>query len=100
MSSIGRPVKDIENIETVQRRFTKRLGLPGLCAMSYTERLKHLNLPSLELRRLHNDLICCYKITFGLTNLQLSDFFNMAPLQTTRDHQYTLYKKRCSAIVR
>ena len=39
-------VKDIENIETVQRRFTKRL--PGFCALSYTERLKRLNLPSLE----------------------------------------------------
>jgi len=34
-------VKDIENIETVQRRFTKPLS--GFCALSYTERLKLLN---------------------------------------------------------
>ena len=30
------------------------------------ERLKLLQLPSLELRRLHCDLIWCYKIVFGL----------------------------------
>jgi len=35
-------VKDIEVIETVQRRFTKRL--PKFSALPYTERLKRLNL--------------------------------------------------------
>ena len=52
-------VKDIEAIETVQRRFTKQL--PGFCSLSYAERLIRINLPNLELRRLHADLIYCYK---------------------------------------
>ena len=48
-------VKDVDAIESVQRRFTKRLQ--GYSCLSYSERLKRTNLPSLELRRLHSDLI-------------------------------------------
>jgi len=66
-------VKDIELIESVQRRFTKRL--PGFNIWPYAERLKRLDLPSLELRRLHADLIFCYRIVFSLTDLQVSEFF-------------------------
>ena len=47
--------QDIETIEKVQRRFTKRLK--GLKWMSYKERLRCLDLHSLELRRLHLDLL-------------------------------------------
>ena len=91
-------VKDIEAIETVQRRCTKRLS--GFCSLYYAERLKRLNLPSLELRRIHADLVYCYKVVFGLTDLEASDFFEMAPLSTTRGHIYRLFKKRCYAAVR
>ena len=52
--------KDIVCIEKVQRRFTKRL--PGLKNLTYQGRLNHLNLITLELRRLHLDLTMCYKI--------------------------------------
>ena len=52
-------VHDIEEIERVQRMFTKRL--PGLKTYSYTTRLNRLKLPSLELRRLHIDLIMFIK---------------------------------------
>ena len=71
-------VQNIEAIETVQRRFTKRL--PGFCSLSYAERLKRLNLPSLELRRLHADLIYCYKVVFWLVYLEASNFFSRWPL--------------------
>ena len=91
-------VKVIEHIESVQRRFTKRL--PGFGTLPYADRLRRLNLPSLELRRLHTDLIYCYKIVFGLTDLPPSDYFQMAPLLNTRRHKFKLHKKRCSAIVR
>lgn len=91
-------VKDITAIEAVQRRYTKRL--PGFGGLSYTERLKRLNLLSLELRRLHADLIYCYKIVFGLTNLSPGDFFEKAPLLSTRGHDYKLYKNRCYTTVR
>jgi len=50
--------QDIELIERVQRRFTKRL--PGYSNLTYKERLDLLNLPSLELRRIRLDLISCY----------------------------------------
>ena len=48
---------DIEATERVQRRFTKRL--PGY--HKYSERLRLLQLPSLETRRLQNDLIIVTK---------------------------------------
>jgi len=34
-----------------------------------------LNLQTLELRRLHYDLVMCYKIVFSIVKLQFSDFF-------------------------
>ena len=60
--------RDIDHIETVQRRFTKRLI--GMKTLSYAQRLKILNLQTLELRRLHIDLVHCYKIIFGLLDAQ------------------------------
>ena len=41
--------------------------------MSYNERLHYLGLSSLELQRLHLDMIYCYKIVFGVLNLNFSD---------------------------
>jgi len=71
-------VKDIELIQSVQRRFTKRL--PGFNILPYAERLKRLDLFSLELRRLRADLIFCYNIVFSLTYFQVSEFFDTATL--------------------
>jgi hypothetical protein len=67
--------QDIEAIERVQRCFTKRL--PGLHKYSYCERLAMLKLPSLELRRLQNDLVWCYKFIFGCVDVQADDFFEL-----------------------
>ena len=85
--------KDIELIEKVQRRFTKRL--PGLKHMSYNERLHYLGLSSLELRRLHLYLIYCYKIVFGVVDLNFSDFLEFSSITATRGHAYKLYKPSC-----
>ena len=83
-----------EYIEKVQRHFTKRL--PGLKHMSYTERLHYLGLSNLELRRLHLDLIYCYKIVFGVVDLNFSDFFlEFSSVTATRGHAYKLYKPSC-----
>ena len=70
--------------------FTKRL----LCVrcLSYDERLQKLGLPRLELRRLHLDLIFCYKIVFGLVCVNFNDFFEFN--LTTRGHAYKLFKPR------
>ena len=48
----------IDKVESVQRRFAKRL--PGFHDMEYSARLDKLNLQSLEYRRLVADLILTY----------------------------------------
>ena len=47
-----------------------------LAGLTYSQRLKVIDLESLELRRLYADLIMCYKIVFGLANLTFSDFLH------------------------
>ena len=83
-------VHDIEQIEQVQRRFTKRL--PELNMYSYTTRPSKLNVPSLELRGLHIDLIMCYKI-FSLVRVKFDDFFHLSTVATTRGHPLKLFKE-------
>jgi len=85
--------KDIEAIEKVQRRFTKRLT--GLSAYSYSERLRKLNLQSLELRRIHYDLTLTYQIVFGLSVLKCHEFFQLSGRSTTRGHRFKLMKQQC-----
>ena len=54
--------KDIADIEKVQRHFTKRIH----CAktLEYEDRLRLLQLPSLEFRRIRGHLIEVFKIFF------------------------------------
>src|ERR1044072_8316138 len=47
-------ILDIKMLESVQRFFTRRI--PGLQFLTYAERLRFLDIPSLELRRLRADL--------------------------------------------
>ena len=57
-------VKDIAEIEGIQRKVTKRIS--GMHNLSYPERLQRLGLPTLEARRKYFDLLECYKIFHGL----------------------------------
>jgi ribonuclease P/MRP protein subunit RPP40 len=83
--------KDIELLESVQRKFTKRLLVAHGTRVSYPERLKLLNLESLELRRLRCDLIYTYKLLFGLISTDASDFFTLSSNgHYTRGHAYKL----------
>ena len=68
-SSVWSPhlLRDINSIERVQRRFTKRLR--GMYDMCYDERLARLQLERLEARRIRVDVINAYKIIFGLTTM-------------------------------
>ena len=43
-------------------------------SLFYTDRLKALGLERLELRRLHADLIICYKIVHGLVSIPFQSF--------------------------
>ena len=53
-------ISDIHEIERVQRKATKILAV---CKrMSYEDRLRYLNLPTMKYRRLRGDMIRAYKI--------------------------------------
>jgi len=91
-------IRDIETIESVQRRFTKRIR--GLHSLSYKSRLQQLNLQSLEHRRLLTDLVWCYKVIFGLVNVNTTDLFEFSTITQTRGHMYKLFKKSNSRNIR
>jgi len=92
-------LKDINLIEKVQRRFTKRL--PGMSDLSYGDRLSALATEQLEARRLRTDLVTAYKIIFGLTILNRDSFFKFSECTiNTRGHSYKLLQPTCSCDVR
>ena len=66
---------------------------PGLKTYCYDDRLSILCLPSLELRRLHIDLILCYKIVFGIVDVKFDDFFKRSSVVATRGHAFKLFKE-------
>ena len=80
-----------DKIEKVQRRFTKRL--PGFKHMTYGDRLKTLNIQSLEYCWLILDLVMCYKIVHELIDLTVSDFFSFDNLGFTGGHSNKLVKQ-------
>ena len=97
ISHILELLQDITTVGQVQRRLTKRLH--GLRDLPYTERLRlAANLQSLEVRRLHFDLILCYKIALRLVSINKDDFFQLNTA-STRGHPYKLYKpfRHCKA---
>ena len=81
-------VKDIRTLESVQRRFTKKLN--GLHDLTYEQRLQVLNLDSLEVRRIRADLVLTFKIIRGISRVKISDFFTVSTATKTRGHCYKL----------
>ena len=91
-------VKDIRKVESVQRRFTKKL--PGLYDESYLNRLRTLRLERLDVRRLRFDILFVYKMLFGLVSLDFGMFFNLSPAENTRGHRYKLLLPSCNTDIR
>jgi len=83
--------------EEVDKRSTQGVDLN---TVSYTERLHHLGIPSLELCRLYFDLIYCYKIVFGLVHVKFVYFFTPSTSSRTRGHPNTLFKSHCCTATR
>ena len=68
----------IDKIESIQRYFTKRLfDRVGIPEKSYPDRLQHLKLEPLELRRLKNDLCMCYKIVHKDIKVDTGNIFTI-----------------------
>ena len=53
--------------------------------LTYEARLQQLCLTRLELRRLHLNLLFCYRIVFGLVSVKCEDFFEFASVMTLED---------------
>jgi ribonuclease P/MRP protein subunit RPP40 len=81
--------KYIEGIEKVQKRATKLIvNNPGI---SYIDRLKKLNLPTLVYRRHRGDMIETFKIMHGLYNVDSTLHFILSHNVLTRGHRFKLF---------
>ena len=84
--------KDIDLLEAVQRRMTKMI--PGLRNLSYKDRLKHLNLHSLERRRARGDMIEVFKWVKGINKGNIDQVLEISNQDRTRGNGYKLEKLR------
>ena len=90
--------KDKDILEKVQRRATRMIS--SLKGVPYDERLRILNLTTLDVRRVRGDLIQVFKIVHGFDNLEFCDFFKFALGRNTRGHCLKLQKVCCRLDVR
>ncbi len=79
---------DISQLESVQRLATRLVS--GLRHVPYEERLRQLNIFSLERRRLRAGLILAFKIFKGEIDLNPPDFNLLPPRAGLRGHTYRL----------
>ena len=89
---------DIENLEKVQRRATK--FITEISELSYSDRLQYLDLPTLQYRRLRQDLLFIYKYSNDLLSLDTqthckscihsTSMFMPSNSQNTRGHNQKL----------
>ena len=86
-------LKDIVRIESVQRSFTRRI--PLLKNKNYPQRLKSLDLQSLELRRIKSGLCYIFKILNKLVNV--SHHFELRAVRARRTHQQQLHIDICKS---
>ena len=89
----------INQLEKVQRRATKLI--PTLRNLSYPDRLKRLNLPTLAYRRLRGDMIEVFKITHNIYDQRAtSGLLLRTPHTRTRGHPFKLHKPRFNRTMR
>ena len=92
-------VRDVENIENVQRMATKLV--PTLKSLDYSERLRKLKMPTLKYRRLRRDMIETYKITSGVYDREVTEGLLCLDANTrTRGNELKLKKRRSKLNIR
>ena len=88
-------VGDSKLLESVQRRWTKRID--GMWEMGYGDRLACLGLYSARGRLLRADMLKYFKIFNGLSVITPSDLFQLSPAASrTRGHRYKIVKPHVS----
>ena len=85
-------------VEKVQRRATKLLG--KIKHLSYGDRLRTLNLPSLKFRRLRGDLIQTYKIINNINDTNADQIFQMLNYNRTRNSSKKIFIKHANTNTR
>ena len=83
----------INKLENVQRRATKLI--PGFANISYKDRLKSLQLPTLAYRRYRGDMIELYKMTHNLYDTNATNGFLRFRTSRARGHNFNLAKETC-----
>lgn len=86
-------VGDLRKLESVQRRWTKRVA--EFEEYSYSRRLRELDLYSVKGRLIRADLIKVWKIFHGESSISPDEMFSLSPLLNTRGHQFKLSHERC-----
>ena len=76
---------DIDELEAVQRRMTKMIQ--GIGNLTYKDRLKYLNLHSLEKRRVGKNLIEMFKLVKGFNKGDINKVLIVKENKTTRQVQ-------------
>jgi len=84
--------EDIERMKRVHQRATKLI--PSLSYKSYEDKLKELQLHSLETRRLRGELIEVFKIQNEFNNVDSSNYFTQDYRNHTRNNGYKLHGRR------
>jgi len=99
-SQVWSPYKksDIYVVEKVQKFFTKlafKRIFPGPLSPGYKDRLRIFQLKSLEYRRCFLDLVLCYKIINGISDISFQQIFDWGPIQDRRSNNFQLARKAC-----
>jgi len=89
---------DQQLVERVQRRATKLV--PDLRSVTYQDRLRALDMPSLYHRRRRGDMITVYQLFHTGIDMDPAVFFQLAPASTTRGHPWKLLKPHAATRAR
>ena len=89
---------DLDLLESVQRRWTKRVT--GLDTLDYGARLRALNQYSIQGRLLRADLIQYWKVFHAKCSIEASDLFPAAPQSSTRGHRFKIGHTRAETDIR
>ena len=88
---------DNQKLERMQRKATRMI--PSINHLSYYDRLRHLNIPSLQHRRRRGDLIYLYQILKGSYDIE-NHLFTPSTSTVTRGHTRKLFKHHTNSYTR